>query len=264
MNYITTVIKQPIFVLNRMSEEKAKQLLIKLLCLFLFMGILIGIDYLKDTTNRMAEMEEQLKSYEAAVAVQQQTIETLNADLDSITEQSEAIIAQNKELAEQMDLYNNYDYVLINSAGNRTDITTEQLQLGKELMEKEGIDPDMLFSIIMIESTGREKSANKYSSARGYCQLIESTGYSMYKRLGYDPSEYNHEKMALDGTLNIRMGSKLIAILMKQYNGDVKKVLNSYSGYLTDSYYNKFVNYLKKGGTSISQIEAKYAKAHMT
>ena len=49
---------------------------------------------------------------------------------------------------------------------------------------------------------------------------------------------------------------------MKQYNGDVEKVLNSYTGHLTNNYYNKFVNYLERGGSSIAQIEARYAEAH--
>ena len=270
MTYLTKAINRPFVYVDRMGVERLKRFILELICVVFFLTILIGINYIKDlnaqllsVNDQMVELNEQLTTYQTAVEVQKKTIATLNADLDSITKRSEEIIAQNEELVERMYLYDNYDYVLINSAGQRTDITAEQLKLGTELMEKEGIDPDMLFSIIMIESTGREKSANKYSSARGYCQLISSTGYDMYRRLGYDPSNYNHEVMALDGTLNIRMGCKLIALLMKQYNGDVEKVLNHYSGYLTTDYYNKFVNYLAKGGSSISQIEARYARSHI-
>ena len=262
MEYLVKAVNRPFTYLDKLDDRKIKLLVLKLICLAMFMTILLGINYVKAVSERLNTMNDELISYQAAVEVQQNTIETLTADLDKITTKSEKIIAQNKDLTEKMYLYDNYDYALINSAGKRTDITAEQLKLGTELMEKEGIDPDMLFSIIMIESTGREKSANKSSSARGYCQLISSTGYSMYKKLGYDPSEYNHEKMALDGTLNIRMGCKLIAILMDKYNGDVVKVLNSYTGKLNNAYYNKFVNYLEKGGSSISQIEARYRKAN--
>lgn len=251
MNYLTKTI-------NR-TNENSKKLILEITCVVLFILLIIGFFYVKGLHSQLLEAQQEITTQKVAIEVQQDTIETLNADLDNMEEQSEKIIAQNKDLVKKVNLYDKYKYVLIDSAGNRTDITTEQLELGVKLMEKEGIDPDMLFSIIMIESRGHSQAANKSSTAKGYCQLIDSTALAMWKKLGNDASQYNHSTMALNGDLNIKMGCELIATLMDQYDGNVERALNSYSGYLTADYRNKFVNYLAKGDSSIAQIEAKYA-----
>ena len=57
-------------------------------------------------------------------------------------------------------------------AGNRTDLTFSQLNHGIEQMEKRGISPHLLFGIVKLESSGRERVDNSVSTARGYGQFL--------------------------------------------------------------------------------------------
>ncbi len=254
MNYLTKTINRR----SKIDKKRTKSYTFELITFAVVAIFLAGIISIVSLNVELAEAKEMVRAQEAAIEVQQETIATLNSDLDNVTEQSEKIIAQNKDLKKKVELYDKYDYALIDSAGNRTDITTEQLEIGVKEMKKAGIDPNLLFSIIMIESRGQSDAANKSSTARGYCQLLDSTGLAMYKRLGYDGSTYNHSSMALNGDLNIKMGAAYLTYLMDYYNGDIIKTLNNYCGYLTDDYRSKLDGYLDEGGTSLAQIQADY------
>lgn len=206
--------------------------------------------------NKYSDSKDECSELKKTVTTQTDKIEQLTKDLEKETfDKKEYEVLKNRK-----ELYDEYSYVLVDESGNRTDMTYEQLEYGIGLMEKEGIDPDMLFSIIMVESRAHEDAANSSSTARGYCQILESTARSMYASLGRDPSQYNHEAMATDGKLNMELGVELISRNMEKYDGDVDKVMSLYTGGVSRGYYDRLEKYLNKGGTSMNGLKESYVK----
>lgn len=204
------------------------------------------------------ESIEDSKMLSSIIHKQDTDIAELNQTVENLKIDNELF----DKLKHRAELYEEYEYVLVDSMGNRTDMTYEQLEYGIDRMKSNGINPHLLFSIIMVESGGHEDAANPSSSALGYGQLIASTGKSMYKLLGYT-GNYNHQQMATNGKLNIEMCSLLISRNMKQYNGDVNKVLCLYTGSnpVNQGYVNKLSKYLAMGGTSLAEIQNQYKGA---
>lgn len=208
----------------------------------------------EDAESRYAKLHYKSVIQEERISELTNNIEDLEEDL----QQLEVDYEDYNKLKHRKELYDEYEYVLFDSTGKRTDMTYEYLEYGIDLMESEGIDPDLLFSIIMVESEATEKATNSQSTARGFCQMLSSTGKSMYELLGYT-KPYNHD-MAFDGKLNIEMGVKLISRNMEKYNGDVNKVLCLYTGStpVNERYLRKLNKYLSLGGTSLSQVQNSY------
>jgi len=79
-----------------------------------------------------------------------------------------------------------------------------------------GVDKGLIKSVIMAESAG---NANAYSpaKAKGLMQLIDSTATSMGVQNVWDPRQ------------NIMGGTKYLADLLRQYDGDVKLALAGYN-----------------------------------
>lgn len=212
---------------------------------------------LKLTNLQNEELKNNIKEGETTITQKDEEIDDLEEKIKGLKIDYE----EYNNLLKRKELFDEYEYCLFDDAGNRTDITYDQLEHGISLMEANGIDPDLLFSIIMVESNGRENAANSNSSAKGYCQLIASTGKSMYESIG-NRGTYRHETMAFDGKLNMEMGVELISRNMEKYNGDVNKVLCLYTGSnpVNPGYYKKLNHYLDKAGTSLSEIQANYKK----
>ena len=130
---------------------------------------------------------------------------------------------------------------------------------GEEIMKKENIDPNMLFGLVMVESRGIEKAQNPTSSARGFCQLIDTTAKSLYEKV-LNKGPYNHV-YAFNGYTNLELGAKLISRNMKEYRGNTYTTIQLYRG-VTDarSYYASVDKFVSRGGTSLKQIENKYRR----
>lgn len=85
--------------------------------------------------------------------------------------------------------------------------------------DKYNVDPDLIKAIMHQESRNKPNAVNADSGATGIMQIMPATA----KGLGVDPSQLK------DPQVNIEAGAKLIAELMKRYNGNIKQVLSAYN-----------------------------------
>lgn len=79
-----------------------------------------------------------------------------------------------------------------------------------------GVDANVIKSVILAESAGNPK-ARSVAKAKGLMQLLDSTAKTMGVGNIWDPKE------------NIYGGTKYLAGLLRQYNGDLKLALAAYN-----------------------------------
>ncbi len=85
-----------------------------------------------------------------------------------------------------------------------------------EAAEKFGIDKNIIKSVILTESAGKENAVSS-AKAKGLMQLIDTTAKDMGVRNVWDPRE------------NIFGGTKYLSQLLKSNNGDLKLALAGYN-----------------------------------
>jgi regulator of replication initiation timing len=209
------------------------------------------------TENALDALEEKYEVLVDATEKFQTVIDEMNAENAKVVKANKKLRKQLTKFEEREELYNKYEYALYTKMGTRTDLTYDQVATGEELMVENGMDPDLLFGIIMTESGGDETAANTTSTARGYGQILKSSGVLIYEKLqGHGSGTYTHS-MAYDGDTNISMIVTLLAYFRdKGYSLD--KAINCYRG-LDDSSYKKKINsYIATAGNSLTQIAANW------
>ncbi|GBD88104.1 soluble lytic murein transglycosylase precursor [bacterium BMS3Abin03] len=103
---------------------------------------------------------------------------------------------------------------------NPTNSSLKRLQkydhIIKEASNLFKIDKNLIKSVILTESAGNEKALSK-ASAKGLMQLMDATANQLGVNNVWNPKE------------NIFGGTKYLADLLRQYNGDVKLALAGYN-----------------------------------
>ena len=189
----------------------------------------------EEHVTTVANYEERIESYENTIDMQNSLIVdfsyTIQKQDDALLELSEVnhnYVDELNELRSRSELYDKYEYVLVNSQG-RTDVTYAQIRLGQDLMASKGYDPDLLFGTIFVESRGVESAKNANSTASGYGQFLSSTGkwiYEDYLGLGtYDPNT-----TPFDGDNNIKMMVGYYEYLYNRTGGSTLDMVAAYSG----------------------------------
>lgn len=189
------------------------------------------------------------------------TITRLTRSIEDISNENEEIDKQNKKYYEMIcdyqtrkELLDKYEYALFDKAGNRTDITYEQIRNAEEVCKDNGVDIDFILSTIMVESTGREDAKSTLSTATGYGQLIKGTARYTYENImGNGKGTYNHS-MALDGDTNIEMMAAYVGELQKT-SSSMLQVINRYRGLQDTSYIKKINTYLMESGKSVYTLQ---------
>lgn len=189
------------------------------------------------------------------------TINELVNISNTLDEQNQSLAQSNQQYYEELqqyknraELYDKYDYALIDEAGNRTDITYDQLQSLQTLVQNSSInDEDLILSWIMTESGGKENAQNSSSTAKGYGQFLNGTSKFVYTDLMGESGW--HPGVALDGSTNMEMMVNYVDYLYKQNNGDLYATIRSYRGKNDISgYVAKIDSYLANKGKSVAQI----------
>ena len=209
---------------------------------------------------QVEDAQTQTTAYENALTAQNGLINDLAATIqgqdDYIVELSDtnkSYVDELNELRSRAELYDRYEYVLTNSYG-RTDLTYKEVQLGQDLMEAKGYDPELLFGTIYNESKGLSSAKNPNSTAAGYGQFLSATGkwiYEDYLQLGDD---YDHSVTPYDGETNIKMMVGYYDYLYKETGGDITSVVASYSGggrEYAQAYLNKIERTVNVTGSSV-------------
>lgn len=214
-----------------------------------------------------AEYNSTINVLKANINDLQSNIASSTEVIDALNEELIVLLGDNKDLAKQYDevlaeynvlssreeLFDKYEYVLKYN-GNRTDVTYDQVKLAEELMLDKGYDPDILFSIIMVESKGVEKAQSSRSTAAGLGQFLSGTGKYTYETLmGNGKGTYNHS-MAKNGTTNIKMMTAYLDYLFQKTDNDLFKSIKRYSGG-NDTFVHKYISWMR-GYTTITRVGA--------
>lgn len=203
------------------------------------------------------------------------TNQSLTSDINKLEKQNKDLVEVTKDITDELDnakslnekhvdtinkyrkreeLHDKYEYVIYNKEGIRTDLTYDQIQTGEELMLAKGLDPDLLFGSIMVESDGKENAKSSISTASGYGQFLNTTGKFVYEDLlGNDKGIYDHTITPFDGDINIKMMVAYYDYLYKQ-TGNTFSVIRCYSGgssSFANYYLSKINSYTKTTGSIV-------------
>ena len=180
-------------------------------------------------------------------------IEEQDAQLQNLSNINKSYVDELNEFRNREELFNKYEYAIVNEIGERTELTYEQIKLGEDLMKENGLDPNLMFGTIMVESGGDPTCVNEESGATGLGQfLIESAEFVWCDLMGND---YFDSEIMKDAESNIKMMACYYKYLYEEEDGDTFNVIKRYSGNITDwgtlQYINKINNFTSKVGVVI-------------
>ena len=214
--------------------------------LFLVIGSLVRENQeLKETINQK-DIEYQALAKEKTMAITNlhyiindlsDENESLNSIINDMDDQLKAVASVNESYVDELntlrkrsELYNKYEYAVMYD-DERTELTYEEIEYGEDLMLAKGLDPDLMFGTIMVESRGNPNAVNKTSGATGYGQFLNSTGRWVWKDL-LGNNTY-HSDIRKDGESNILMMATYYDYLYSEV-GNTFNVVKSYSGNSTN------------------------------
>lgn len=215
-------------------------------------NLLARYETLKDNYSYLEENYESVSSSMKELAVISNELEQQNHQLVTSNQQ---YYEQLCSFGDREELFNKYEYAIIDDAGKRTDITYDQLKKLEGLVENSKIkDEDLILAWIMTESTGQEKAKNSKSTAKGYGQILNSTSKFIHQTL-LDSDMNWHPDIALDGDTNLEMMVVYIDYLYEKNNGNLYEIIKDYSGSsdITE-YVKRMDSFLAKADTSVREI----------
>ena len=267
---------------RNMRREKITKVIISLLTyiiLFSIIGLLvienkelkqeiarINIKHFKETVQMMHEYESVIDSKNIEIQDKNDKIVSLGRTIDhmgeiinNVDEQLVVVSSMNKEYVDELntlrnrsELYDKYEYAIIDN-GERTELTYAEIELGEQLMNEKGIDPNLMFGTIMVESRANPDAVNRKSGATGYGQFLNSTAKWVWTDLMGNSNYYSD--LRKDGTANIQMMAEYYDYLYS-VNNNTFKVVKCYSGNSTDkgtsAYLAKVNNFTKKVGVILN------------
>lgn len=219
------------------------------------------INKLQNNNEKMKSKMEKLETEVIELNEELTEQKRLNSDLgesfSELNSQLKEAVKSNKSYKKELELYkereellNKYEYC-IKYDGKRTGLTYDQIKYGEELMEEKGYDPNLLFSIIMVESRGDASATNKYSGAKGLGQFMDESGKFVYEKLMKRGTYYTN--YAYNGTTNIEMMVTYLDYLIKNRK-TLRGVLMTYSG-RDETNIQPYINEMNKF-SSVNQIAA--------
>lgn len=233
----------------------------------------LGFAYLNehnDSAVAIADLQSKYDYLESEYNVLVDHYDDFNNTINELISISDELDKENQELAQTNDsyyeelselrsraeLYDKYDYAIVDESGTRTDITYDQLRTLEDLVNDSSInDEDLFLSWIMTESGGKENASNATSTAKGYGQFLNSTSKFVYTDL-LGNTDWN-SNVAYDGDCNLEMMVAYVDYLYKQSGGDLYQVIRCYRGKDDISSYvakiNSFLAYKDKSVQMIAQ-----------
>lgn len=237
---------------------------------------ILGLLFIINNNNLIYKNKETVLAYETNYQTLLTDYTTLKNNYNSVSKsmkelavisgqlekQNESLVASNEDYYNQLcilkkrsELFDKYEYAIIDRSENRTDITYDQLVKIEDLIKESNIpDEDLILAWIMVESTGQEKAQNPNSTAKGFGQILNGTGKFIYTDLLNRTDIYN-PNVALDGDTNIEMMIAYINYLYEENNGDLYEMIKDYSGSSDiTNYVCKLDSYLSEANTSVKEI----------
>lgn len=286
--------QQRLMIKNYVNMAKIKNMIVAISCIFVVLYTLtvaIAVtNYIDSTNEEMVQLRREAKTLReyrdgyntlsteySQMVSENAAITQENADMKSVIEQTDASLAslkaeveslraENKSLTKKYNqavkdvaIIDKYKYALIDESGNRTDLTLDEMKLGIELMEEKGYDPNILFSIGMVESGYNRTCTNSRSTAKGYHQFLNDTAKFTYETLMNKGKGTWTPGVAFDGKTNIKMCVEYFDYLMKKH-GNFYKAIGQYcgkgtaKGSFTYTYINRMDKHASRSGVSIYNI----------
>ena len=182
-----------------------------------------------------------------------QTIDELDVQLQDLSNTNHSYIDELNELRSRSELYDKYEYAIMNEMNTRTNLQYYEIKLGEELMIEKGFNPHLLFGSIMVESGADPNAVNELSGATGYGQFLDSTAEFVWNDLlGY--GNY-YSEIRKDGPSNILMMAEYYDYLYST-KGSTFEVIKQYSGNATNEgaqrYLSKINDYTNQVGVVIN------------
>ena len=191
----------------------------------------------------------------------EETIQGLNEVVTELDEQNKSLVASNEEYYQTIQIYeqreelfDKYEYAIKRTDGSRTDITYDQLLNVETLSEEKKVDTDLVLSIAMVESNGKEKATNAESTARGYGQFLAATARFVYEDI-MEAGTYSHE-MAFNGNINFKMMVNYLDHLDSIHHDLIASIRNyrGEGGDILIGYISKIDGFLSNKGKSIEKL----------
>ena len=233
-------------------------------CIIIVLGIVcIGLSLRMNMLSKQTEQykqqavvaTEKLNEQNQLVSDLKATIGELNTQLQVVAETNKSYVDELTEFRTRSELYDKYSYAIIDDCGDRTELKYAEIKLGEELMLEKGLEPHLMFSSIMLESSGNPSNVNRSSGATGYGQFMDATAKWVWTKLMGNNSSTYYSDIRKDGETNIRMMAEYYDYLYDLKDGDTFKVIKYYSGNSTDAgaqwYLNKLNYFAGKVGVVI-------------
>lgn len=209
----------------------------------------------KALTDKVNNLESTKSVINEQLCDAYETINDLNEIIEKQDDQIINLSTVNKSMVDELnqlrtrsELYNKYEYAIIDEVGVRTELTYEEIELGETLMLAKGYDPHLMMGSIMVESHGNPNAVNSSSGATGYGQFLNSTAKWVWEDLLGRKNYYSDIRK--DGESNITMMAEYYDYLYKSV-GTTFSVVKCYSGNSTDS---GAASYLKKINKHTSRV----------
>ena len=113
-------------------------------------------------TEQVSQKESDIYSLKLTINSLRNVIIELNDQVDEVSQVNRSYVDELNMFRSREELYDKYEYAII-CAGERTDLTYEEVQYAEELMLAEGLKPHLLIGSIMVESTANPVAVNKQS-----------------------------------------------------------------------------------------------------
>lgn len=206
-----------------------------------------------DRINHQYELiNNQLISRNEEVLQLQEIIDSQDSQLINLSDVNQSMVDELNQLRTRAELYNKYEYAVIDELGKRTELTYEEIKLGETLMLEKGYDPHLMMGSIMVESHGSPDVVNYSSGATGYGQFLNSTAEWVWTKLMGKDNYYSD--LRKDGETNIRMMAEYYDYLYDTV-GSTYNVVKCYSGNQTDSgtreYLRKLNSHTRRVGVTV-------------
>lgn len=207
-------------------------------------------------SNETIVLQSQNKILSDSISGMRNTIDKLDASNAKLIKDNKSLDKSLKKFENRAELYDKYEYAVYDKSGKRTDLTYSQIKTGEELMKAEGIDPDLLFGMIMTESGGDETATSSSSTARGYGQFLAGSGKYVYEKILH-LGTYSHS-MAYNGDTNIKMAAGYLGYLKNTRGFSAYAAVKAYRGVEPTAYIRTINSYIGKKGKSFNQIAANW------
>lgn len=213
--------------------DKYNTIRLSLMCIIFAYIVYIIVGGNKNTSSDMIE-EDKGRIYENLIENENYRKQFIREDRyqhqDIVSAQNDMSYSAQETYININDITNRYQYAMYDTIGQRNDLTIDLLIVGDQLMNQFGLNPDLLFGIIMVESEGHADKINPYSGAKGLGQFLPDTGRFIFNTYIDKAMVYDDNTTPFNAEYNLRMTAYYLNYLYINHNNSTMDVIKEYCG----------------------------------